>query len=182
MAVYRRARQGLVRTFQLPHEFSNLTTLENLLVAAPAQRAESVAGVALGRRYWRAEERANVERGLELLELFGLEEQANKYARELSGGQKKTLELLRVLMVQPRLILLDEPLAGLSPLLAERIGTAARALAADGLSIVMVEHDLAAIERLCDHVVVMAQGRVLAEGSMAELRTRSEVQDAYLVG
>lgn len=179
---FRRARIGLVRTFQLAHEFGSLTTLENLLVAAQNQRAEGTAGVLLGSRYWRRQEHANRERGMRLLEIFGLEQQANKRARELSGGQKRALELLRALMVGPRLLLLDEPLAGLSPVLAERMGELFRELARDGMSIVLVEHDLAAIERLCDHVIVMAQGRVLAEGPMAELRQRRDVQDAYLVG
>jgi branched-chain amino acid transport system permease protein len=181
-STFRRARFGLVRTFQLAHEFGGLTTLENLLVAAPGQRAETAKGVLLGRRYWRAQEKENISRALSLLQLFGLEHQANKPARELSGGQKRALELLRALMISPRLLLLDEPLAGLSPLLAEQIGQACRALVEDGLAIVLVEHDLGAIERLCDNVIVMAQGRILGQGTMADLRGRSEVQNAYLVG
>ena len=181
-STFRRARFGLVRTFQLAHEFGALTTLENLLVAAPGQRAETTKGVLLGPRYWRAQEKENIGRALALLQLFGLEHQANKPARELSGGQKRALELLRALMAAPRLLLLDEPLAGLSPLLAEQIGQACRSLVEDGLAIVLVEHDLGAIERLCDHVIVMAQGRILGQGTMAQLRVRSEVQNAYLVG
>ena len=181
-STFRRARFGLVRTFQLAHEFGGLTTLENLLVAAPGQRAETAKGVLLGRRYWRAQEKENIGQALSLLRLFGLEHQADKPARELSGGQKRALELLRALMVSPRLLLLDEPLAGLSPLLAEQIGQACRALVEDGLAIVLVEHDLGAIERLCDHVIVMAQGRILGQGTMVDLRGRSEVQNAYLVG
>jgi ABC-type branched-subunit amino acid transport system ATPase component len=182
LAAYQRARLGIVRTFQLPREFRALTTIENLLVAVPHQRGESLAGVAVGRRLWRREEAAAVDRATALLELFGMADKRNDRAATLSGGQKRMLEVMRALMAAPRLLLLDEPMAGLSPALAERLEAACAELAAQGLSILLVEHELRAVERLCERVVVMAQGKVISEGRMAELRTRKEVQDAYVVG
>lgn len=182
LPAHQRARLGIVRTFQLPHEFRALTTIENLLVAAPRQRAETLIGVAAGRRLWRDQEEALVERASGLLELFGMSHQANERAGRLSGGQKRMLEVLRALMAGPRLLLLDEPMAGLSPALAERLEAVCRELADRGLSILLVEHELRAVERLCERVVVMAQGKVISEGRMTELRTRKEVQDAYVIG
>jgi ABC-type branched-subunit amino acid transport system ATPase component/ABC-type branched-subunit amino acid transport system permease subunit len=182
LVAYRRARFGVVRTFQLPREFRALTTLDNLLVAAPGQRGESGAGVALGRRWWRGQEDMLVARACELLDVFGMADKRNQRAGQLSGGQKRMLEVMRALMAGPRLLLLDEPMAGLAPALAERLETACRELADRGLSILLVEHELRAVERLCERVVVMAQGKVISEGRMAELRTRKEVQDAYVIG
>jgi ABC-type branched-subunit amino acid transport system ATPase component len=182
LAAYQRARLGIVRTFQLPREFRALTTIENLLVAVPHQFGESLAGAALGRWLWRRGEAAAVERASTLLELFGMADKRDDRAGTLSGGQKRMLEVMRALMAEPRLLLLDEPMAGLSPALAERLEAACAELAAQGLSILLVEHELRAVERLCERVVVMAQGKVISEGRMAELRTRKEVQDAYVVG
>ena len=181
-AQYRRARLGLVRTFQLSHEFGSLTTLENLLVAAPRARSESARGVVAGRRYWGREEREITERARELLALFQMEEKASDRARNLSGGQKRMLEMMRAVMTQPSLLLLDEPTAGLSPRLTHRLGDACLALREEGLSILLVEHELETVDRLCDTVIVMVQGKVFAEGSMADLRTRREVQEAYIAG
>ncbi len=179
---HRRARLGIVRTFQLPREFRALTTIENLLVAAPRQRGESAAGVAAGRWLWRRDEEELVGRARALLAMFGMAEAADERAGRLSGGQKRMLEVMRALMTGPRLLLLDEPMAGLAPALAERLEAACRQLAGAGMSILLVEHELRAVERLCEQVVVMAQGKVISEGRMAELRTRKEVQDAYVVG
>jgi neutral amino acid transport system ATP-binding protein len=179
---YRRARAGLVRTFQLSREFGSLTALENLLVAAPRARSESALGVIGGPRYWRREERENTERARQLLALFQMEHQASERARNLSGGQKRMLEVMRAVMAGPTLLLLDEPTAGLSPALTYRLGDACLALRDEGLSILLVEHELETVDRLCDTVVVMVQGKVFAEGSMADLRTRREVQEAYIAG
>ncbi len=179
---YRRARLGLVRTFQLSHEFGSLTTLENLIVAAPRARSESTLGVLGGRRYWGREEREITERARALLALFGMEDKTYERARQLSGGQKRMLELMRAVMTEPALLLLDEPTAGLSPMLTQKLGDACLALREQGLSILLVEHELDTVDRLCDTVVVMVQGKVFAEGSMADLRTRREVQEAYIAG
>jgi branched-chain amino acid transport system permease protein len=182
LPAHRRARLGIVRTFQLPREFRALTTIENLLVAAPGQRGESAAGVAAGRRLWRRDEDELVEAARGLLRLFGMAEAADERAGRLSGGQKRMLEVMRALMARPRLLLLDEPMAGLAPALAERLEAACRQLAGAGMSFLLVEHELGVVERLCETVVVMHQGKVISEGRMAELRTRKEVQDAYVVG
>jgi branched-chain amino acid transport system ATP-binding protein len=100
----------------------------------------------------------------------------------LSGGQRRLVEIMRALMAEPTTLLLDEPMAGVHPNLARRIGTELVALCAEGMTILMVEHELAIMDEFCDPVVVMAEGRVLAEGTMQELRGRSEVVEAYLVG
>lgn len=181
-ASYRRTRLGLVRTFQLSREFGSLTVLENLVVAAPRPRSESVRGVVGGKRYWGREEQAIVEQARELLALFKMEEKAFERARNLSGGQKRMLEMMRAVMTRPKLLLLDEPAAGLSPALTHLLGDACLALRDGGLSIVLVEHELDTVDRLCDTVIVMVQGSVFAEGSMADLRTRREVQEAYIAG
>ncbi len=179
---YVRARHGLVRTFQLPHEFRRLTTLENLLVSVPGQRGERALATLIGRRYWKDEEKVLLERAKQLLEMFSMSDKANELARQLSGGQKRMLEFMRALMARPKLILLDEPMAGLSPMLSDRLELVINELRRDGLSVLFIEHELGAVERLCDHVIVMARGKVLAEGTMAELRSDKLVQDAYVVG
>jgi len=182
LAAYRRARLGLVRTFQLASEFKRLTVLENLLSAVPDNRGDSFRGAMAGRRYWRADEAAAIARAQVLLDRFGLEGNANSYAGDLSGGQRRLVEIMRALMAQPRVLLLDEPMAGVHPNLARRIGNELVALCAEGLTVLMVEHELAIMDEFCDPVVAMAEGVVLAEGSMAELRSRTEVVEAYLVG
>lgn len=181
-SVPRRARRGLVRTFQLPREFGRLTTLDNLLVAAPGQRGESALGLLAGRAYWRAQEEELVDRARQLLDVFGMAEKEREYGRALSGGQKRILEIMRALMTAPRLLLLDEPMAGLSPAVARSMQDAFLELSGRGLTLLLVEHELDAVERCCTKVVAMAQGRVISEGSMAELRTRQEVKDAYVIG
>jgi ABC-type branched-subunit amino acid transport system ATPase component/ABC-type branched-subunit amino acid transport system permease subunit len=182
LPAHRRVRLGIARTFQLPREFRALTTIENLLVAAPGQRGESAAGVVAGRWRWRRDEGELIEEARALLGLFGMAEAADERAARLSGGQKRMLEVMRALMTRPRLLLLDEPMAGLAPALADRLEAACQQLAGAGMSILLVEHELRAVERLCERVVVMAQGKVISEGRMAELRTRKEVQDAYVAG
>lgn len=182
MPSYGVARLGLIRTFQISSEFARLTVLENLLVGSPRQRGETVLGALRGKRYWRDEELANVERARRLLGRFDMSAKADDYAGDLSGGQKRLLEIMRALMAEPKLLLLDEPMAGVNPSLGRRIEGYLAELRGEGLTILMVEHELGAVERLCDRVVVMAQGKVISQGSMAEVRSRREVLDAYLIG
>jgi branched-chain amino acid transport system permease protein len=179
---YRRARQGVVRTFQLASEFKKLTVVENLLSAVPAQRGDSLHGALLGRRYWEPDERAALERAEEMLERFGLSTHADSYAGDLSGGQRRLVEIMRALMTRPRVLLLDEPMAGVHPELAHRIGELLLELCAEGITIVMVEHELAIMDEFADTVVAMAEGRVLAQGTMSDLRAQEDVVAAYLVG
>jgi ABC-type branched-subunit amino acid transport system ATPase component len=179
---FRRARLGLVRTFQLASEFKRLTVMENLLSAAPGNRGDSFLGAVAGRRYWRLDEAAAIARAAGILEKFGLESLANEYAGDLSGGQRRLVEIMRALMTEPEMLLLDEPMAGVHPELARTIGSALVALCREGMTILMVEHELAIMDEFCDPVIVMAEGSVLAQGTMAELRDRTEVVEAYLVG
>ncbi len=179
---YRRARMGLVRTFQLASEFKRLTVMENLLSAAPHNRGDSLFGAVAGRRYWGRDEAAAVAKAAGILTRFGLEPLANEYAGDLSGGQRRLVEIMRALMADPQVLLLDEPMAGVHPELARRIGGSLLELCAGGMTILMVEHELAIMDEFCDPVIVMADGSVLAEGTMTELRDRTEVVEAYLVG
>jgi branched-chain amino acid transport system ATP-binding protein len=113
---------------------------------------------------------------------FGLIEEADTYAGNLSGGQRRLVEIMRALMTRPQLLLLDEPMAGIHPTLARKIGKSLQALCGEGMTILLVEHELAFMDEFCEPVVVMAEGRVLAEGTMSQLRGQPEVVEAYLVG
>jgi branched-chain amino acid transport system permease protein len=182
MPAFRRARLGLVRTFQLASEFKRLTVMENLLSAVPANRGDSLRGAMAGKRYWRRDEAAAIARAQAILRRFGLDGVANSYAGDLSGGQRRLVEIMRALMTEPSMLLLDEPMAGVHPNLARRIGNELVALCNEGMTILMVEHELAIMDEFGDPVIVMAEGAVLAEGTMQQLRGRSEVVEAYLVG
>jgi branched-chain amino acid transport system permease protein len=182
MPAFRRARLGLVRTFQLASEFKRLTVMENLLSAVPANRGDSLRGAIAGKRYWKRDEAEAITRAQAILRRFGLEGVANSYAGDLSGGQRRLVEIMRALMTEPSMLLLDEPMAGVHPNLARRIGNELVALCNEGMTILMVEHELAIMDEFGDPVIVMAEGAVLAEGTMQQLRGRSEVVEAYLVG
>ena len=177
-----RAKAGIVRTFQLASEFKKLTVLENLVTAIPNQSGDSLAGALRGRRFWAKEDQSNIDRAKELLEGFGLSQYADSYAGGLSGGQRRLVEIMRALLAGPKLLLLDEPMAGVHPNLAHKIGDQLTRLVANGMTIVMVEHELSIMDAFCDPVIVLAEGKVLAEGTMSELRQKKEVVEAYLVG
>ena len=177
-----RARRGLVRTFQLPSEFAQLTVLENLLVAAPDNRGDSLLGALLGRSYWKNDELRLVEKARALLKRFGMTAKESDYAGTMSGGQKRLIEIMRALMLGPRCLLLDEPMSGVHPRIVDEIKYYLQSLREEGLTILMVEHELHLVEQLCDSVVVMAQGKVIGSGTMATLRRQQEIVDAYLVG
>ncbi len=179
---FTRARRGLVRTFQLPSEFARLTVLENLLVAAPHNRGDSLFGALMGKRYWIGDERKLVEQARGLLKRFGMTAKESDYAGTMSGGQKRLIEIMRALMLNPRCLLLDEPMSGVHPRVIDEITHYLQSLRAEGMTILMVEHELHLVERLCDSVVVMAQGKVIGSGTMATLRRQPEIVDAYLVG
>jgi branched-chain amino acid transport system permease protein len=179
---HRRAQSGLVRTFQLASEFKKLTVLENLVCAIPGQSGDSFLGSIRGRRYWGADEKEDIEEAMEVLSGFGLSQYADTYAGDLSGGQRRLVEIMRALLAEPKVLLLDEPMAGVHPNLSRKIGNHLLKLVDGGMTIVMVEHDLPIMDEFCDPVIVMAEGQILAEGTMSELRTKSEVVEAYLVG
>ena len=178
----RRARRGLVRTFQIARVFDGLTALENLIVAVPQQRSLTARGLALGRRFWGLEEDEIVARALQLMSTFGMADKANERAGSLSGGQRRAVEIMRVLMTRPKLLLVDEPMAGLNPRLVRQLEEVLVGLREQGLTVLIIEHELDTVERICSEVLVMAWGKVIARGDMAELRTRREVQDAYVIG
>lgn len=177
---YKIARKGLMRTFQLSRELGDLTVLENLLVAPKYQAGESLFNIYFRPGKWKLEERQNIERGLEILETYGLYELRDARARELSGGQKKLLEISRGVMAKPSILLLDEPMAGVNPVLIDRIGGYILDLKNSGVTILMVEHNLNVVEAICDHVIVLAEGKTLATGRLSELRANPEVVKAYL--
>lgn len=176
----RLARAGLIRTFQLSREFRRLTVLENVLVAATGRVDESLLGAVFRRGRIAAAERELVREARGLLEIFGLDSLRNDHAETLSGGQKRLLELARAVMARPKLLLLDEPMAGINPALVAQLEDHIRRLNAEGITFLMVEHNLGVVDRLCDPVVVMAEGRALAVGSMADHRRSDEVLSAYL--
>jgi len=182
LAPHKISRRGMVRTFQLSAEFTKLTVLENLLVAAPDQKGESLLGAELSRLYWGPSEAVHVDMARDVLDRFAMTPKENELAGNLSGGQKRLLEIMRALMTKPKMLLLDEPFAGVNPTLARQIEQYLLDLRDEGLSMIMVEHELAVVERLCEPVVVMAQGKVISEGSMRDVSARKEVLDAYLVG
>jgi neutral amino acid transport system ATP-binding protein len=182
LPAYQRARRRLVRTFQLPSEFAQLTVLENLLVAAPNNRGDSLFGALMGKRYWHEDENRLIDEARGLLKRFGMSAKESDYAGTMSGGQKRLIEIMRALMLHPRLLLLDEPMSGVHPKIVEEIQYCLQDLRVGGLTILMVEHELHMVERLCDTVVVMAQGKVIGSGTMSSLRRQQEIVDAYLVG
>jgi neutral amino acid transport system ATP-binding protein len=176
---HRIARAGLVRTFQTPRALTRMTVLENVMLAAPRHRGERLAGsLAPGARRREREVRA---RGAELLERVRLDGHAAALAGTLSGGQRKLLDLVRALMAQPRILLLDEPMAGVSPTLRVELLEYILALRArDGITLLIVEHDLDFVMRASDRVIVMNDGRVITQGSPNEVRADERVVDAYL--
>jgi branched-chain amino acid transport system ATP-binding protein len=176
----RRIARGVGRTFQIPRPFAEMTVLENVLTGAQGQAGE---------RAWMnfarpgrvaAEERAATARARELLDFVMLSRLEAEPARVLSGGQRKLLELARVLMAEPKAILLDEPAAGVNPSLLELIIDRIHALHAQGRTILLIEHNMDVVARLCGRVVVMAAGRLLASGTPAEIARDRAVVGAYL--
>jgi neutral amino acid transport system ATP-binding protein len=178
-APHRIARAGLVRTFQTPRTLTRMTVLENVVLAAPRQDGERLGG-ALAPRARRREREAQA-RAVQLLEVVRLDRHAGALAGTLSGGERKLLDLVRVLMVEPRILLLDEPMAGVSPGLRSELLEHILALRErDGVTLLIVEHDLDFVMRASDRVIVMNDGRVIAQGPPDEVRVDERVVDAYL--
>lgn len=175
-------RAGLVRTFQITRELGNMTVLENLMLGPQSQRGERAAYTWFRPGSVQSKEEAIKEEAFEILELLELTHLANDYARNLSGGQRKLLELGRVLMTEPELILLDEPVAGVNPSLQENLLNRILDLRDEGYTFCIVEHDMDVIMRISDEVIVMDQGDVLVEGPPEIIREDERVIDAYLGG
>jgi neutral amino acid transport system ATP-binding protein len=178
---HRIARLGLVRTFQLTKTLAAMSVLDNMLLAMPRHPGERMLGSLLRPLATRKREREARERASALLETFALADKNDDYAGTLSGGQRKLLELARALMLEPRIVLLDEPLAGVNPTLGRRLLEHIEALRErDGTTFLFVEHDMEVVMRHADTVVVMAQGRVIAAGAPDAVRTSEAVIEAYL--
>jgi ABC-type branched-subunit amino acid transport system ATPase component len=178
---HRVARAGVVRTYQAARVLTRMSVLENLLLATRAHPGERLTGVLFRPRAARAHEQRGLERAQELLALVGLESYMHEYAGTLSGGQRKLLDLARVLMLEPSLVLLDEPMAGVAPTLRVQLLEHILAVRRDrGITFLIVEHDLDFVMQAADRVVVMNQGRVLTVGTPDEVRANEQVVDAYL--
>ncbi|WP_052669496.1 ATP-binding cassette domain-containing protein [Nitriliruptor alkaliphilus] len=173
------ARKGMVRTFQLTKALSRLTVMDNMLLGATGQRGERFLP-ALFRPGWAGQEAANRERAEDLLGRFKLLDKKDDYAGELSGGQRKLLEMARALMVEPSLVMLDEPMAGVNPALVQSLLGHVTALRDEGMSVIFVEHDMDVVMGISDWVVVLAEGRVIAEGRPSDIMNDRAVIDAYL--
>jgi len=177
-----RVRLGLGRTFQVPREFRHLTVRENLKAAAPAQSGEELAALFFQPARVRAEEAALAARADAMIDFLNLGAVRDRPAGLLSGGQKKLLELGRVLMLEPRCILLDEPFAGVNPVLIEELGARILSLNARGIAFLIVEHNLDALARLVSTLYVMDRGRILAHGAPDAVLADAAVREAYLGG
>lgn len=174
------ARMGMVRTFQVARALSRLSVLENLLLAAQKQTGEKFWNTWLHSKEIAQEEKQNREKAFTVLESIGLVHMAHEYAGALSGGQRKLLEMGRALMADPKLILLDEPAAGVNPTLINQICDRIQRWNRDGMTFLIIEHNMDVIMSLCDRVWVMAEGRNLAVGTPIEVQTNPEVLEAYL--
>jgi neutral amino acid transport system ATP-binding protein len=176
---YRVARSGMVRTFQLTKALAKLTVMDNMRLGATGQIGERFFG-ALAPWRWQAQEREVSERAMVLLERFKLDAKKDDLAGSLSGGQRKLLEMARALMTDPDVVMLDEPMAGVNPALTQSLLGHVKSLRDAGMTVVFVEHDMDVIRDISDWVVVMAQGKIIAEGPPEALSSNQAVVDAYL--
>jgi len=177
---YQIAQMGMIRTFQVARVLSRLSVLENMLLAAQKQTGENFWNVWFRAHELKQEEKDLRERAMSILESVGLAQKASDYAGALSGGQRKLLEMGRALMSQPKLILLDEPAAGVNPTLINQICDRILSWNRDGMTFLIIEHNMDVIMSLCDRVWVLAEGSNLAVGTPEEIQTNSEVLSAYL--
>jgi neutral amino acid transport system ATP-binding protein len=176
---YRVSRRGMVRTFQLTKALSLMTVMDNMLLGATQQPGENMFR-ALFRGGWQKREEAITEKAMSLLERFKLDTKRDDYAASLSGGQRKLLEMARALMSDPVLVMLDEPMAGVNPALTQSLLGHILDLKEQGMTVLFVEHDMHVVQEIADWVIVMAEGRVVAEGPPATVMSDPAVIDAYL--
>jgi neutral amino acid transport system ATP-binding protein len=176
---YAVAQRGMVRTFQSARVFPRLSVLDNVRLGAQQQRGERVTSALLPWR-WRAQEEQLGERAAELVRWVGLGEKAGDFAGTLSGGQRKLLELARAVMSAPRLLMLDEPMAGVNPALREALLEKISELPGEGITVLFVEHDMDVVSEIADVVVCMAEGRIIATGTPGEVAADERVVEAYL--
>lgn len=180
LAPYARARRGIVRTFQMTSEFAGMTTFENLVTAGHGAGGGSLGSVLVHPRRAAERDREVSRQAWRMLERFELTGIADSYGRELSGGQRRLVEIMRCLMRSPAVLLLDEPMVGVAPHLVDKIVADLKAIRDDGIALILVEHSLDVVRELCDRVVVMAMGTALSTGSYQHVVADREVQAAYL--
>ena len=174
------ARAGLVRTFQITRNLASLTVLENLMLHAPAQPGESFWPCLLRPAQVRAREQVVRRTARDMAQRLELDRVLDAPAHAISGGQRKLLELGRALMASPRMVLLDEPAAGVNPTLVRRLVAHIREAHREGVGFLVIEHNMGMVAELCEEVVVMAQGRHLVQGRFAEVQADARVQQAYM--
>ena len=177
---YKIARMGMVRTFQLTKVFDRMTVMENLLFSGSNIKNDSFLRSFIKLNSQKFYENSLREKANEIMNDLNIGHMANSYARELSGGQKKLLELARSIINEPEILLLDEPLAGVNPKLAEDILSLITKLSDSGITIIMVEHNIEAVMKISERIVVLAEGSLIADGIPNEIRTDSNVIEAYL--
>ena len=177
---YKIARMGMVRTFQLTKVFDRMTVMENLLFSGSNIKNDSFLRSFIKLNSQKLYESNLREKANEIMNDLNIGHMANSYARELSGGQKKLLELARSIINEPEILLLDEPLAGVNPKLAEDILSLITKLSDSGITILMVEHNIEAVMKISERIVVLAEGSLIADGIPSEIRTDSNVIEAYL--
>ena len=177
---YKIARMGMVRTFQLTKVFDRMTVMENLLFSGSNIKNDSFLSSFIKLNSQKLYESNLREKASEIMNDLNIGHMANSYARELSGGQKKLLELARSIINEPEILLLDEPLAGVNPKLAEDILSLITKLSDSGITILMVEHNIEAVMKISERIVVLAEGSLIADGIPNEIRTDSNVIEAYL--
>ena len=175
------ANKGMVRTFQHTRNFPNMTVLENMLVSPQSQTGEGFFQIFLRKRKWEKQEAKNIKRALEILKFLEIGHVADHLASELSGGQQKLLAIGRLLMTEPKLLLLDEPVAGVNPTLANKIfDQIIRLKETEGIDILLIEHNMDVVMTFSDEVFVIAEGKMLARGSPEKIQKDREVLSAYL--
>jgi len=179
LAAHKVARSGVVRTFQLTKALAKLTVLDNMKLGAVTQSGERFL-TSLVPPLWRAQEKAIEARAMDLLARFKLDTKKGDFAGTLSGGQRKLLEMARALMTEPKVVMLDEPMAGVNPALTQSLLGHVKDLREQGMSVIFVEHDMDVVRDISDWVVVMAQGSIIAEGPPWSISQNKEVVDAYL--
>lgn len=179
ISAYRIARLGMVRTFQLTKALMRLTTLENVMLGATGQRGEHFLP-AIFKPSWAAQEAQNEQRADELLDRFQLSHMRDEFAGTMSGGQRKLLEMARAMMVNPSMIMFDEPMAGVNPALTQSLLGHIQTLRDEGTTIMLVEHDMDVIMSISDWIICFAEGSVIAEGTPKDIGSNRAVIDAYL--
>jgi len=182
LPTFKIAREGMVRTFQITRALSKMTVLENMMLGPKYQSGENIMNLWLKPKKVKKQEESIKEKALDVLEFFDLLDLRDEYAGALSGGQKKLLELARALMTDPEMLLLDEPFAGVNPTLAMKLLKHIETLREQGMTFLIIEHDIHKITKISDKIFVMNEGNLIVEGSPEEIKRDKRVLDAYLGG